>query len=79
MTDVKVQIIKEFILVLSDSKKIYILETDVLNYTMKSTLKQKINGKFHPITFYFRKFTNAELNYEIHDKKLLIIIVIFKK
>ena len=31
------------------------------------------------MAFYFRKFTDAEFNYEIHDKKLLAIIVIFKK
>ena len=27
-----------------------------------------------PIGFYFRKFTAAEINYEIHDKELLAII-----
>ena len=79
MTDIKARFIKELLLVLSDSEKSYILETDVSDYAIKKTLKQKINEKFHLMTFYSRKFTNAEFNYEIYDKKLLIIIVTFKK
>ena len=66
-------------LVSPDSEKSYILETDVSDYAMKNILKQKINKKLHPVAFYSRKFINAELNYEIHDKKLLIIIITFKK
>jgi len=46
---------------------------------MRDILKQKIDKKFYPVVFYSRKFTDAELNYKIHDKKLLIIIAIFKK
>ena len=77
--DIKIRFTEEFLLVLSDSEKSYILETDASDYTMGNTLKQKINKKFHPVTFYSRKFTNAEFNYEIHNKKVLIIIAIFKK
>ena len=46
---------------------------------IKNILKQKINGKLYPVAFYSRKFTDAELNYEIYNKKLLIIIAIFKE
>jgi len=28
----------------------------------------------HPITFYSRKFSPAELNYEIYDKEMLAIV-----
>ena len=79
MTNVKARFIKNFLLVLSDSEKLYILETDASDYAMEGILKQKINEKFHPVVFYSRKFINVELNYEIHDKKLLIIVVILKK
>ena len=30
--------------------------------------------KMHPITFYSRKFTPAELNYDIYEKEMLAII-----
>ncbi len=33
----------------------------------------------HLIAFYSRKLTDAELNYEIHDKKLLTIVNSFKQ
>ena len=46
---------------------------------MKDILEQKINEKFHPVVFYSRKFINAELNYEIYNKKLFTIVAIFKK
>ena len=79
ITNVKARIIKKPILVLSDLKKSYILETDASDYTMRGILKQKIDEKLHSITFYFRKFTNTEFNYEIYDKELLIIVATFKK
>ena len=79
MTDIKARFIKKPLLILLNLKKSYILKTDASDYTIGNTLKQKINKKFHPVIFYSRKFINAELNYKIHDKKLLAIVVIFKK
>ena len=72
MTDIKARFIKESFLISSDPEELYILETDASNYTMKGILKQKVNKKFHPVAFYSRKFIDAELNYEIYNKKLLI-------
>ena len=79
MINIKTRIAENFILILSDSEKSYILETDASDYAMKGILKQKINKKLHPVAFYSRKFTDAEFNYEIYDKKLLIIIATLKK
>ena len=79
MTDIKARFIKEFFLILSDSEKSYILETDASDYTIKNILEQKINRKFHPVIFYSRKFTDVELNYEIYNKELLAIVATFKK
>jgi hypothetical protein len=36
------------------------------------------NGKPRPVTFHSRKLIQAELNYDIHDKELLAIVVAFK-
>ena len=74
----KARIVEKSIMVSSDPEKLYILETDSSDYAIGGTLGQKIDGKLYSVTFYFRKFTNAELNYEIHDKELLIIVAIFK-
>ena len=66
-------------LILSDPEKSYILETDASDYAIKDILKQKVDEKLYPVIFYLRKFTDAKLNYEIYDKKLLAIIAILKK
>ena len=79
MTDIKARFTEEFFLILLDSEKSYILKTDVLDYAIRGTLKQKVDKKFYPVAFYSRKFINAEFNYEIYNKKLLAIIAIFKK
>jgi hypothetical protein len=36
------------------------------------------DGKPRLIVFYSRKLIQAELNYDIHDKELLAIVVVFK-
>ena len=79
MTDIKARFIEKSFLILSDPEKPYILEIDISDYTIKGTLKQKINKKLHSVAFYSRKFTDVKFNYEIHDKKLLVIIATFKK
>jgi hypothetical protein len=33
--------------------------------------------KLHPFAFYFKKMLSAELNYDIHNKKLLAIVTAF--
>jgi RNase H-like domain found in reverse transcriptase len=35
--------------------------------------------KLHSIAFYFRKLSLVELNYNIYDKKLLVIVAAFQK
>jgi len=42
------------------------------------TLSQpSIKGKLQLVAFHSRKFTVAELNYDIHDKKLMAIVDAF--
>jgi hypothetical protein len=55
-----------------------VLETDASDFACAAVISQKVNGQLHPITFFSRKFSLAELNYEIHDKELLAIIEVFK-
>ena len=56
------------------------IEINASDYALRVILSQKgLNKKFYLITFYSRKFTPVEINYEIHNKKFLIIIKAFKK
>jgi hypothetical protein len=56
-----------------------IVETDSLDFALGSTLSQTTEDKkLHPNAFYSRKFSPAEINYEIHDKELLTIVDCFK-
>ena len=43
--------------------------------TTGSILSQRGNDeKLHPVAFHSRKFDDAKINYEIHDKELLAIV-----
>ena len=55
------------------------METNALDYTLV-TIFFIVNKKnnVHPVVFYFHTFTVVELNYDIYDKKLLVIFKAFK-
>ena len=55
------------------------METDVLDYIL-ATILSIVNkeNEVHPVAFYSYTFTVAELNYDIHNKKLLAIFEAFK-
>lgn len=52
----------------------FILETDASDFALGAVLSQRHEGELHPVCFYSRSLTTAELNYNIHDKELLAII-----
>ncbi|MBW0477094.1 hypothetical protein O181_016809 [Austropuccinia psidii MF-1] len=51
-----------------------IVETDAYDYALGAVLSQANDSGKHPITFDRHKLLPAELNYEIHDKELLVIV-----
>jgi hypothetical protein len=60
--------------------KPFILEMDASNFVINTILSQL--GKdnlLHPIGFHSHKFSLIEINYKIHDKKLLAIMDVFEK
>jgi len=62
-----------------DPKRPVIVETDASDFALGAVLSQRNNeNRLHPIAFHSRKFTPAEINYEIHDKELLVIVDSFK-
>ncbi len=55
------------------------METDASNYAMAGILSQPADdSKWHPIAYYSRKFSGAELQYPIYDKELMAIVMGFR-
>ncbi len=51
------------------------LVTDALDYAIGAEVGQTgKDEKYRPISFFLKKFLEAELNYEIHNKELLAIV-----
>jgi len=62
------------------SERETMLETDASDYAIKVVLSQGAeDGKVHPCAFLSRKFSPAEMNYNIHDKEMSAIIQAFKE
>ena len=56
------------------------IEADASDFALGCVLSQSSpTGDLHPICFYSRKFTAAELNYPIYDKELLAVVEAFKQ
>ena len=70
---------KKPILTIFNPVKKIIVETDTNKIALGSILNQPNEKKrLYPITFHFKKFTTPELNYDIYNKKLLVIVNNFK-
>jgi hypothetical protein len=53
---------------------------DASDFALGAVLSQPDkDGRLHPVAFHSRKFTAAEINYEIHDKELLAIVDSFQE
>ena len=56
------------------------VEADASDFALGCVLSQPLSdGYLHPLCFYNKKFTLAELNYSIYDKKLLAVVAAFKQ
>ena len=52
-----------------------ILEADASTHALEAVMSQlDPEGKRHPIAFHSRKFSPAELNYDIYNKEMLAIV-----
>ncbi len=58
------------VLIHPDPAKPFNVETNVSDFALGAILSQSgIDGLLHPVAFYSRKLTNAEINYQVYDKK----------
>ncbi len=68
------------VLIMFESEKLITLEMNASDEAIEACISQSDDKKrLHLIAFHSRKLTDAELNYEIHDKKLLAIVDSFKQ
>jgi RNase H-like domain found in reverse transcriptase/Reverse transcriptase (RNA-dependent DNA polymerase)/Integrase zinc binding domain/Chromo (CHRromatin Organisation MOdifier) domain len=68
------------ILTTFDPERPIVLETDASDFAIGACLSQLDDDKrLKPIAYYSRKLSPAELNYDVHDKELLAIVVAFEQ
>jgi hypothetical protein len=58
----------------SDSLLLIIVKTDASDFALEAVLSQK-KYRIQPVVFYSKKMTAIELNYDIHDKEMLAIVL----
>jgi len=57
-----------------------VIEINALNYVFKDILSQYDENKIlHSVAYFLKKHNSVECNYEIYDKKLMIIVYAFEK
>ena len=74
-------VIKDTLLVLPDTNRQFLIETDASDYQLGAVIKQ-FNDKLKqnmPITFYSQKLTPTQQNYTTIEKELLSIVEVFKE
>ena len=55
------------------------MKIDISDQVLESILSQLDKSRnLQSVVFYSQKFTKSELNYEIYNKKLLVIVKAFK-
>ena len=56
------------------------LKIDASDEAIEACISQSDDKRcLQPVAFYSRKFSSAEISYEIHDKELLAIVNAFKQ
>ncbi|CAI7755738.1 unnamed protein product [Closterium sp. NIES-53] len=66
------------VLILLDPEKDYVVEADASDQAVGAVLMQDHGNGLQPIAYLSKKLHGAELNYPIHDKEALAIVVAFK-
>jgi hypothetical protein len=55
------------------------VETDTSDFAMGAILSPKFeDGTIHPVAFISKKFSPAQMNYQIYDKEMLAIVYVMK-
>lgn len=77
--DIKELVKNSPILALHDPELPDVITPDASGDGLGIALEQLKDGKLIPIAFYSRQFTQAERNYDVHDRELLAVVTAFKQ
>ncbi|CAI7877024.1 unnamed protein product, partial [Closterium sp. NIES-54] len=66
------------VLILPDPEKDYVVEAEASDQAVGAVLMQDHGNGLQPIAYLSKKLHGAELNYPIHDKEALAMVVAFK-
>ncbi|GJP86404.1 hypothetical protein CLOP_g16428 [Closterium sp. NIES-67] len=66
------------VLILPDPERDYVIEANASDQAVGAVLMQDQGNGLQPIAYLSKKLHGAELNYPIHDKEALAIIIAFK-
>ncbi|GJP33625.1 hypothetical protein CLOM_g18142 [Closterium sp. NIES-68] len=66
------------VLILPDPERDYVIEADTSDQAMGAVLMQDQGNGLQPIAYLSKKLHGAKLNYLIHDKEALAIVIAFK-
>ncbi|GJP29280.1 hypothetical protein CLOM_g6485, partial [Closterium sp. NIES-68] len=66
------------VLILPDPERDYVIEADANDQAVGAVLMQDQGNGLQPIAYLSKKLHGAELNYSIHDKEALAIVIAFK-
>ena len=67
--------LQQLILRMFDSTKSIRIETNASNLTIDACLNQEDEDKQHLVAYFSKKLSSTKQNYDIHDKKLLAIVI----
>jgi len=77
--ELKEKITSQLVLSLPKREEKFRVELDALGHAIRGVLSQKQEGEWKLIAFLSRMIQPAERNYEIYDKKLLVIVKALSK
>src|SRR5580692_79354 len=78
--EIKNKFIKKLILKIYRLELLIRVKIDLLDFILKAYIVQKYKDKiWYPIVYYSKKLILLELNYDIYDKKLLVIVTALKE
>ena len=55
------------------------VETDTSDRVVARVLSQLYNKNWHSVVYFFKTMSSAEFNYEVHNKKMLVIVKSLKE
>jgi hypothetical protein len=78
--EIKKKFTEEPILKIYQSRLLIRVEIDASDFVLGVYIVQRHNNRvWHPVTYYSKKMTPLELNYDIYNKELLAIVAVLKE